>query len=104
MELAIGPFVRHVAAYRIEHHHQYATVRGHVYAPAKKSLGFGLFRIHKRESDAVKEEIAGRKDNDFEQAFQEATKNNFGFLSVRLQAKSPSEKYWSSFTKRILFD
>ena len=71
----------------------------------RKSLShIGLFRIHKREADAVKEEIAGRKDADFEQAFQEATKKNYGFLWVRLQAKSPNEKYWSSFTKRIHFD
>ena len=47
----------------------------------RKSLShIGLFRIHRRESEAVKEEIAGRKDTDFEQAFQEATKKNFGFL------------------------
>ena len=59
----------------------------------RKSLShIGLFRIHKREADAVKEEIAGRKDNDFEQAFQEAILKNYGFVWVRLQAKSPNER------------
>ena len=71
----------------------------------RKSLShIGLFRIHKRESDAVKEEIAGKKDVDFEQAYQEATKKPYCFLWIRLQAESPNEKYWSSFTKRILID
>ena len=43
----------------------------------RKSLShIGLFRIYKRESYGVEEEIAERKDADFEQAFQEATKRN----------------------------
>ena len=71
----------------------------------RKSLShIGLFKIHEKEWRAVQEEIAGRQDNDFAQAYKEATKKNYGFLFIRLQAKSPNEKYWSSFTKRILFD
>ena len=71
----------------------------------RKSLShIGIFRIHKRESEAVKEEIAGKKDADFEQAYQEATKKPHGFLWIRLGASNKNEKYWSSFTKRILFD
>ena len=71
----------------------------------RKSLShMGIFRIHRRESEAVKEEIAGRKDVDFEQAYQEGTKKPHGFLWIRLHAANTNEKYWSSFTKRILFD
>ena len=70
----------------------------------RKSVShLGVFQIHSRESNAVKEEVAGKKDSDFDEAYREATKKRFGFLWVRLHGMK-NEKYWSSFTKRILFD
>ena len=70
----------------------------------RKSVShLGVFQIHSRESNAVKEEVAGKKDSDFDEAYREATKKRFGFLWIRLHGMK-NEKYWSSFTKRILFD
>ena len=81
----------------------YALAGKRVYVAGHRGMvGQAICRRLEREDCTVL--TAGRKDADFEQAYQEATKKHHGFLWVRLTSSNKNEKYWSSFTKRILFD